>query len=229
MDCDTPTTGSILDPVMCHGPQTDITTIKNHNVVVIYDTDNITLKTNGFGYLSKNGLYNYSLYHIPDPYNSDMTRNPDYFNTEISLYNAMSDFNGRDTTTKILNVRGSKDYTTWTPTYNNATDYPAASCCDMYFTEGTSQGQWYLPAAGEWGYVMSKWNVIKNSISIINNLYNNIAKQLLRKSPKVRIDILGVYNYDDYRGMTAKALSDKIHKITYQHLDRIDVLGLEER
>lgn len=55
-----------------------------------------------------------------------------------------------------------------------------------------------------------------------------VAKKFLKGSPLVRIDILGVYNYDDYRGMTAKALSDKVHKIIYQHLDRIDVLGLED-
>ena len=50
-----------------------------------------------------------------------------------------------------------------------------------------------------------------------------VAKNFLKRPSKVTIDILGVYNYDDYRSMTAKALSDKIHKIMYQHLDRIDV------
>jgi 1-acyl-sn-glycerol-3-phosphate acyltransferase len=51
-----------------------------------------------------------------------------------------------------------------------------------------------------------------------------VHKNFFRRPTKVRIDILGVYQYDDYRSMTAKALSDKIHKIMYQHLDRIDIL-----
>lgn len=51
-----------------------------------------------------------------------------------------------------------------------------------------------------------------------------VHKNCFRRPTKVQIDILGVYQYDDYRAMTAKALSDKIHRIMSEHLDRIDVL-----
>ena len=50
-----------------------------------------------------------------------------------------------------------------------------------------------------------------------------VAHNFFRRFSKVRIDILGVYNYEDYRAITAKALSDKIHHIMEEHLDRIDV------
>ena len=101
-----------------------------------------SLATNGFGYLSKNGKYNATSLLIPDPYDENMGRNPDYYNTSISAYNAMSDFKGKLNTDKIIELRGAKDYSTWIPTYNVANYYPAASCCNMFYTDGTSQGDW---------------------------------------------------------------------------------------
>ena len=45
----------------------------------------------------------------------------------------------------------------------------------MFYTNGTSQGEWYLPAMGEIGYLMPKWSEILGTISMINELYGNIA------------------------------------------------------
>lgn len=176
MSCTTPQTGSTLSETMCFSPQTDLS-IPNYNVVIIKDSD--TLKTNGFGYLSKNGSYASSTLKIPDPYNADMSRNPDYYNKTVSSYNAMSDFNGRNNNNIVLGIRGVKNYSTWKPTYNTGTHYPASSCCDMFYTEGTSQGEWYLPTAGEWGYITSKWDILQKSISMLNKNYGNIAAPLL--------------------------------------------------
>lgn len=176
MNCITPTTGSIDVQSICFGPQVTQST-PTYNVVIIYNTDG-SLKANGFGYLSKSGNYAYSTLQIPDPYNSDMSRNPDYYNKTVSAYNAMADFNGKNNSNVLLGIRGVKNYHTWTPVYNTAAHYPAVSCCDMFYTEGTAQGQWYLPAAGEWGYVMSKWDVIRKSITLLNKVYGNIAAQL---------------------------------------------------
>ena len=139
MSCITPATGSLVSEPMCFSPQTDLA-IPNYNVVIIKDEDNI-LKTNGFGYLSKNGVYASKTLKIPDPYNVDGSRNPDYYNKTVSSYNAMSDFKGRATSNTILGIRGVKNYSTWIPTYNNSSHYPAVSCCDMFYTEGTAQGQ----------------------------------------------------------------------------------------
>lgn len=170
MSCNTPMTGTMETESMCFGEQKD-TTMPNYNVVVIKDSD--TLTTNGFGYLSKNGVYASSTLKIPDPYNVDMTRNTDYYDTTVSANNAMSNFAGQNNTNIILGVRGVKNYESWIPTATTTNTYPAASCCDMYLTKGTVQGQWYLPAAGEWGYITSKWDIIQNSLDRIISNYGN--------------------------------------------------------
>lgn len=175
MSCSTPNTGSLTSEPMCFSPQNDLS-IPNFNVVIIKDTD--VLKTNGFGYLSKNGIYNSTTLKIPDPYNADMSRNPDYYNKTVSAYNAMSDFKGKSNSNTVLGIRGVKNYSTWKPTSSTSTHYPAVSCCDMFYTEGTAQGQWYLPAAGEWGYITSKWDMLQNAITMLNNIYGDVAMPL---------------------------------------------------
>ena len=50
---------------------------------------------------------------------------------------------------------------------------PAAACCHLYKTEGTEQGDWYLPSMGELGYIMPKWNEIQGAISNINTVYGS--------------------------------------------------------
>ena len=77
----------------------------------------------------------------------------------------MADFDGYGNTKKILEVRGTKDYSSWTPSLDTEADYPAASCCDMYSTVGIPQGSWYLPAAGELGYVVPRLQALDSSIN----------------------------------------------------------------
>ena len=177
MSASNPTNGTTAAEGLCFAKSGDIGNLNNFNVVIVED-GNGGLKTNGFGYLSKNGEYASTTLRIPDPYLSDGSRNPDYYNTTISKYNCMSDFGGRKNSNAVLTTRGAKDYSTWKPGATTGSDYPAVSCCDMYFTEGTSQTDWYLPASGEWGYVMSKWDIIRKSISMLNANYGNIYKQL---------------------------------------------------
>ena len=112
-------------------------------------------------------LYNDSDKYIPSPYNNDGTFNPNYSLTTSpsSTANCLADFDGYNNTKKIIEVRGSKDYQSWKPTYNNEADYPAASCCDMYSTYGTNQGEWYLPSEGELGYAVVRQQAINDTIS----------------------------------------------------------------
>lgn len=59
-----------------------------------------------------------------------------------------------------------------TPPIFNKSDqgyYPAACCCWRFNPEGTEQGEWYLPAAGELGYIMPRWKVIKASIQAVRD------------------------------------------------------------
>lgn len=111
----------------------------------------------------------------PSPYLTDGSRNPAYYQTTSpsSNNNCLADFDGRGNTNKIIIQRGSKDYSSWIPTYNNESDYPAASCCDMFYTEGTQQGDWYLPACGELGYIMPPFNKINEAITKMRNAYGS--------------------------------------------------------
>lgn len=118
---------------------------------------------------------------ISSPYNADDSRNLLYSqntNNEgetipnIEL-NACSDFDGRRNTNKLIEYRGVKDYSSWLPTSNVQDDCPAASCCDMFHTPGTNQGDWYLPSAAELGYVIPRWAVIRSTIQTAVDLWGD--------------------------------------------------------
>lgn len=113
-------------------------------------------------------------YQAPSPFLTDGSRNPAYYQTSSpsSKSNALADFDGVGNTNKIITQRGTKDYASWKPTYNTGTDYPAASCCDMYYTDGTKQGDWYLPACGELGYIVPNFNKINTTIITLIDTYS---------------------------------------------------------
>lgn len=127
-------------------------------------------------YDSKTNYKYYFGYYSPSPYNNDGTFNSNYslITQPSSTANCLSDFNGYGNTKLIITQRGNKDYSSWKPTYNNLSDYPAASCCDMYSTAGTKQGDWYLPAAGELGYAVVRQKTINDTITkLIQSGVNN--------------------------------------------------------
>ena len=112
-------------------------------------------------------------FYAPSPYAADGMPNPLYRATSYSggsINNALSYFDGRNQTDVILEARGTKDYSSWKPTYNTPTDVPAASCCDMYHTVGTSQGDWYLPSCAELGYIVARLNDINNAMTKVNGM-----------------------------------------------------------
>lgn len=113
--------------------------------------------------------------YTPSPYLTDGSRNSGYYQTTSpsSSNNALADFDGKGNTQKIIVQRGTKDYNSWTPDRSTDADYPAASCCDMFYTEGTQQGDWYLPACGELGYIMPPFNKINFTIDRINVIYGS--------------------------------------------------------
>jgi len=122
-------------------------------------------------YYGSSNLYD----QAPSPYLTDGSRNPAYYQTSSpsSSSNALADFDGIGNTERIIAQRGTKDYNSWTPGRETEADYPAASCCDMFHTEGTSQGDWYLPACGELGYIMPPFNKINEAISNMRQVYGS--------------------------------------------------------
>ena len=189
MSCDTPSTGSTSELFMYWGVNgIDISGLSNLNQVPTTNNTSNGIPTGSAtnGYLPTDKFsgtqcahdtdtyYNYRPY-VPSPYLTDGSRNRGYYQTTSpsSSSNALADFNGKNNTQKIITQRGTKDYNSWKPNRTTKADYPAASCCDMFYIEGTQQGDWYLPACGELGYIMPHFNKINDVIDKICTAYGS--------------------------------------------------------
>lgn len=79
-----------------------------------------------------------------------------------STVNVLKDMNGKQNSEKILS--------------KNISDYKACKYCNDYKTNGTNQGDWYLPSCGElWNYVLNNYKLINTIIQ-----YSNIGIPLKR-------------------------------------------------
>lgn len=131
--------------------------------------------------------YNDGDYYIPSPYLTNGERNPLYYQTTSpsSAGNAMSDFDGKNNSQVLWDraTAQSNWKTASTITNNSDSGYsPAACCCWRYHTEGTSQGDWYLPACGELGYIMPPLNKINDAIGKMRTAYGSSVGVELRTS-----------------------------------------------
>ena len=93
--------------------------------------------------------WNYPM--IPSPYLSDGRFNPTYA-VELDGGNALSDFNGLSNTQLLL---------------NEGEQYQAAHACWNYKDAANSNLQWYLPAMGELGFLMPRFQLINQSIQVV--------------------------------------------------------------
>lgn len=89
---------------------------------------------------------------IPSPYLGDAP-NPAYYAPISGYTNALSDFDGKGNT-DVLAALGS--------------DYAAATAARKYKSAGAEEIVWYLPAAGELGYLMARLNKIKTSLTLVS-------------------------------------------------------------
>ena len=122
--------------------------------------------------------------YAPSPYLTDGSRNPGYYQktSPSSSNNCLADFDGKGNS-KILwdNATSQSDWKTASTITNNSNSgySPAACCCWRYHTDGTQQGDWYLPACGELGYIMPPFNKINEAIDKMRNAYgSSIGVQL---------------------------------------------------
>ena len=221
MDCDNPQKGTnqVLTTLqMPWGPNHELVTdmLQLDSVVIL--SDNINNTPSGFnrlGYIpttndykdtvaeSADGVSGYksstvNVGYAPSPYLKDGSRNPVYYQheSETIIGNRLSDFDGISNTNLIIKHRGEKDYSTWKPSKTTSADYPAASCCNMYYTENTKQGDWYLPATGELGYFIVRLIEVAKSIRQIEAIFgidfaNIVANNAYWSSTQMGEDLAG--------------------------------------
>lgn len=191
MNYSTPDTGSTSYQGVCWGQNgNDISNLHNLNQAPVGNTsDGIPTSQTTYPCLPSDKFFgtqcahdtdayyaNTSVTMAPSPYLTDGSRNPGYYQTTSpsSTNNCLADFDGKGNS-EILwnNATSQSDWkTASTITNNGDSGYsPAACCCWRYHTEGTQQGDWYLPACGELGYIMLSFNKIKEVINNMRNAY----------------------------------------------------------
>ena len=100
----------------------------------------------------------------PSPYLSDSSRNPLYF----TAGQALCDMDGKFNTNILVNLSAIKTQTSGA-FENIQANYPAAMACHMYHTSGTNQGDWYLPAMGELGYLYARAKKINETLESLGS------------------------------------------------------------
>ena len=158
------------------------------------------------------GAYN-SDWGCPSPYLNDGSKNPLYsqvYDDGSGIGNRTEQMDGRVNTAAILAIDnvGSTAWQTATTIQNTTNDlhtHPAAQCCWRYHTIGTNQGDWYLPTAGELGYLAARFKTIISSINKIVNLGFEAIKfslpiNFLTSTEYDTLDMLyfGFYSYSGY-------------------------------
>lgn len=157
------------------------TNLTNHNRVPT--TDNAGPNTAGSstrGYLASDkftGVTSYvdstakyygSTPYAPSPYLGDKP-NPAYYAPISGYNNVLADFNGKSNTDVLVGL---------------GADYVAANAAINYKAAGAEEIEWYLPAAGELGYMLPRLNKIQAALTKVN------APQL--------VDGLGYWSSSEY-------------------------------
>ena len=121
---------------------------------------------------------------IPSPYltvDGKNEPNPAYY-AEISGYNnALSDFNGLENTQTLVGL---------------GTGYTAANVCWTYKDAANSTTQWYLPAMGELGYMLPRFNEINAGLAAVSAVRLGSSNYYWSSSESSSGGAYGVYAYD---------------------------------
>lgn len=104
----------------------------------------------------------------PSPYLEGEVRNPMYYQTSSPSTpdNALSIFNGKEISESWLKYQDDvqPDWKSSPTIIKDANGAPGPAACWRFKTEGTEQGDWYLPTIAELGYIMARIRKINRSI-----------------------------------------------------------------
>ena len=159
-------TSSTSASYMAWGPTSTDTSLTNYTRVPT--TDNAGSTTTGaaaYAYLPSDkftGTVSYvdpltqysgtSRTMIPSPYLGDKP-NPAYYAPISGYNNALADFDGKGNTDVLVGL---------------GADYVAANAARNYKAAGAEEIEWYLPAAGELGYMLPRFNKIQAALTKVN-------------------------------------------------------------
>ena len=100
---------------------------------------------------------------VISPYASDGSQNHAY----LTEGQALADMDGKANTKALVTKSAIKDTYSGGAFENIEVNYPAAFACSQFRTLGTKQGDWYLPAIGELGYLCARVKRINESLAAI--------------------------------------------------------------
>ena len=104
-------------------------------------------------YVDSIAKYNGSTPYIPSPYLGDKP-NPAYYAPISGYNNALADFDGKGNTDVLVGL---------------GANYVAANAARNYKVAGAEEIEWYLPAAGELGYLMVRFGEIANALYAVRD------------------------------------------------------------
>jgi hypothetical protein len=116
--------------------------------------------------------------YAPSPYVGSDYKSGDANSSYVYIgdgtdYNVLADFDGQKNTATITSLSESWKTGAISNSYNTAGVYPAAQTCARYKTVGTKSGEWYLPAAGEFGYIVPRLFDINATIYALQTKYGS--------------------------------------------------------
>ena len=208
MNYTTPDVGSSEYQYMYWGGYGTDTVLPNYNKVNLVNGTTVNYghlpydKFTGTTSLDGVSKYTSTSNKIPSPYNADGSRNEAYYTTAYSTANALSDFDGVGNAKVLTDLATSQSDWKTANTITNSYDegyYPAACCAWRFHTTGTDQGQWYLPACGEMGYVINRFNAINETINKVKSVYSSVVAVAMRTS-------LGYWSSSEYSANDARYL-----------------------
>lgn len=227
MNCTTPDTGGTSNQSMYWGGYDTDTSLTNYNVVNYYSdgvSSQKTLSSTSYAYLPSDAFtatasnaypsikyYSASYNAIPSPFklvSGELVPNEEYYTTEQSASNALSDFAGPNNTKVLIDLATAQS--DWkstgvaiTNTYS-ANYYPSACCCARYgapddstapkgthsflchSTKNTSYDYskgvtnvWYMPACGELGFIVPHRSMNDNTMTNVNTVFGSSTAVLL--------------------------------------------------